>query len=75
MRRRFGAPTDSGPVTLRAFWSMHVEAMTWSGIGLAEYAAAPRLSPNALRKWRERFEDSKVEMDWRSLIHPSAQAH
>ena len=74
VRHRFGARTDNGPVALRAFWSMHVEAMNWSGMGHAEYAAALGLSPHALRKWRDRFEDSKVEMDWRSLLHPSARA-
>jgi hypothetical protein len=72
VRHRFGARTDDGPVALRAFWSMHVEAMNWSGMGHAEYAAALGLSPHALRKWRDRFEDSKVEMGWRSLLHPSA---
>jgi len=74
VRHRFGARTDDGPVALRASWSMHVEAMNWSGMGHAEYAAALGLSPHALRKWRDRFEDSDVEMDWRSLLHPSAQA-
>jgi hypothetical protein len=74
VRHRFGARTDDGPIALRAFWSMHVEAMNWSGMGFAEYAAALGLSPHALRKWCDRFEDSKVEMDWRSLRHPSAQA-
>jgi hypothetical protein len=74
VRHRFGTRTDDGPIALRAFWSMHVEAMNWSGMGHAEYAAALGLSPHALRKWRDRFEDSKVEMDWRSLLHPSAQA-
>ena len=48
-RYRYSVRTDSGPVALRAFWSMHVEAMNWSGMGLAEYAAALGLSPHALR--------------------------
>ena len=48
----------SGPIALRAFWSMHVEAMNWSGMGLAEYAAALGLSPHALRRWRDRLEES-----------------
>ncbi|MER9632166.1 hypothetical protein [Mesorhizobium sp. M0296] len=39
-RYRYGRRTDSGPIALRAFWSMHVEAMNWSGMGHAEYAAA-----------------------------------
>ena len=71
---RYGARTDSGPIALRAFWSMHVEAMNWSGMGHAEYAAALGLSPHALRIWRDRLEESGYEMDWRSLLHPSARA-
>ena len=73
-RHRYGARTDSGPIALRAFWSMHVEAMNWSGMGLAEYAAALGLSPHALRIWRDRLENSGNDMDWRSLLHPSARA-
>ena len=53
---------------------MHVEAINWSGMGLAEYAAALGLSSHALRIWRDRLEDSGDEMDWRSLLHPSARA-
>ena len=73
-RYRYSVRTDSGPIALRAFWSMHVEAMNWSGMGLAEYAAGLGLSPHALRIWRDRLEDSGDEMDWRSLLHPSARA-
>ncbi|MER8448749.1 hypothetical protein [Mesorhizobium sp. M0130] len=32
-RHRYGRRTDSGPIALRAFWSMHVKAMNWSGMG------------------------------------------
>ena len=53
---------------------MHVEAMNWNGMGHAEYAAALGLSPHALRIWRDRLEQSGNEMDWRSLLHPSARA-
>jgi transposase-like protein len=53
---------------------MHVEAMNWSGMGYAEYAAALGLSPHALRIWRDRLEDSGNEMDWQSLLDPSARA-
>ncbi|MER8784295.1 hypothetical protein NKH60_24095 [Mesorhizobium sp. M1006] len=73
-RYRYGKRTDSGPIALRAFWSMHVEAMNWSGMGYAEYAAALGLSRHALRIWRDRLEESGDEMDWRSLLHPSARA-
>ena len=70
----YGARTDTGPIALRAFWGMHVEAMNWSDMGHAEYAAALGLSPHALRIWRDRLEESGDEMDWRSLLHPSARA-
>jgi hypothetical protein len=71
---RYSVHTDSGPIALRAFWSMHVEAMNWSGMGHAEYAAELGLSPHALRIWRDRLEQSGNEMDWRSLLHPGARA-
>jgi hypothetical protein len=45
-----------GPLALQAFWGMHVEAMNFSGMGHAEYAAALDLSPHALRIWRDRLE-------------------
>ena len=51
-----------------------MEAMNRSGMGHAEYAAALGLSPHALRIWRDRLEQSGNEMDWRSLLHPSARA-
>jgi transposase-like protein len=73
-RYRYGVRTDSGPVALQAFWSMHVEAMNWSGMGHAEYAAALGLSPYSLRTWRDRLEQSGNEMDWRTLFHPSPRA-
>lgn len=71
---RYNMRTDSDAIAVRAFWGMHVEAMNWSGLGNAEYAAALGLSPYALRIWRNRFADSGDEMDWRSLLHPSARA-
>jgi len=43
-RYRYGVRTNCGPIALRAFWCMHVEAMNWSGMGHAEYAAALGLS-------------------------------
>ena len=73
-RYRYSVRTDTGPIALRAFWSMHVEAMNFSGMGHAEYAAALGLSPHSLRIWRDRLEESDDEMDWRSLLHPSARA-
>ena len=73
-RYRYGVRTDNGPIALQAFWRMHVEAMNFSGMGHAEYAAAFGLSPHSLRIWRDRLEQSGNEMDWRSLLHPSARA-
>lgn len=73
-RYRYGVRTGRGPVALQAFWGMHVEAMNFSGMGYAEYAAALDLSPHSLRIWRDRLEQSGNEMDWRSLLHPSARA-
>jgi hypothetical protein len=72
-RYRYGVRTDNGPIALKAFWSMHIEAMNFSGMGHAEYAAAFGLSPHSLRIWRDRLEQSGNEMDWRSLLHPSAR--
>ena len=42
-RYRYGVRTHSSPIALRAFWTMHVEALNWSGMGLA--AAALGFSP------------------------------
>jgi len=56
-----------------AFWAMHVEAMYWSGMGVREHAAALRLSPYALRKWRDRLDERGVEIDWCAHLHPSAR--
>ena len=44
-RNRYSVRTDSGPIALRAFWSMHVEAMNWSGMSGRDYATALLLSP------------------------------
>jgi hypothetical protein len=72
-RGRFGARTDTRSRAVQAFWAMHVEALNWSGISTAEYANALLLSPWALRKWRARFDDGEVEIDWRAHLHPSAR--
>jgi hypothetical protein len=73
-RYSYSVRPDSKPIALRAFWDMHIEALNWSGMGHAEYAAALGLSPLALRIWRDRLEESGEEMDWRSLLHPNARA-
>jgi hypothetical protein len=72
-QRRFGVSTDTCNRATQAFWAMHVEAMNWSGMGVREYAAGLQLSPYALRKWRDRFENAEVEIDWRAHLHPSAR--
>jgi hypothetical protein len=50
------------------------EAMNFSGMGHAEYAAALDLSPHSVRIWRDRLEQYGNEMDCRSLIRRSAHA-
>jgi transposase-like protein len=72
-RRRYGVSTDVRSQAVQAFWAMHVEALNWSGMSVREYAAGLQLSPTSLRKWRDRFEDGEVEVDWRAHLHPSAR--
>jgi hypothetical protein len=52
-RRSVSVSTDVRNRGAQAFWAMRVQAMNWSGIGVRERAAALRLSPYALRKWRD----------------------
>ena len=73
VRFRFGVSTDVRNRALQAYWAMHVEAMNWSGMSVREYAAALHLSPTSLRKWRDRLDDGKVDIDWRAHLHPSAR--
>jgi hypothetical protein len=70
---RFGARTDTRSRAIQAFWAMHVEALNWSGMSTSEYANALLLSRWALRKWRARFDDGEVAIDWRAHLHPSAR--
>jgi transposase-like protein len=72
LRPRYSVRTDTRSRALQAFWAMHVEAMNWAGMGVREYASGLRLSPYALRKWRDRFENAEVAIDWRAHLHPSA---
>jgi transposase-like protein len=72
-RSRFGARTDMRSRAIQAFWAMHVEALNWSGMSTGEYASALLLLPWALRKWRARFDDGEVAIDWRAHLHPSAR--
>ena len=64
-------------VAVQAFWAMHVEAFTWSGMAAAPYAAAHHISANSLRRWRDLLESGEVEVDWRpsSSERPPADKH
>ncbi len=74
-RRRKGKPLSSGvrSKAVQAFWAMHVETLSWSGLSLAHYARALSLSAHSLRRWRDLFAAEEVSMDWRSQLHPSAR--
>lgn len=72
-QKQFQISTDKRSRAVQAFWAMHVEAVIWSGMGVREYAAALRLSPTSLRKWRDRLMDGEMEIDWRAHLHPSAR--
>jgi transposase-like protein len=56
----------------QAFWAMHVEAWTWSGLHLRDYAVTHRLSTHSLKRWRNIFDNEEVVIDWRTHLHPSA---
>ena len=63
---------DARSRAVQAFWAMHVEAQTWSGLSFANYASALRLPEKSLRRWRERLETGELEINWRARLHPSA---
>lgn len=71
-RRRSPHSIATRSKAVQAFWAMHVEAMTWSGMNLRGYARALGISPYSLRRWRDRFDANEVEIDWRARLHPSA---
>jgi hypothetical protein len=69
-RFRFGMSTDVRNLAVQAFLAMHVAAaVNWSAMSVREYAAALRLSPTSLRKWRDRLDDGEAEIDWRAQLH------
>jgi len=73
--RRNKAPrwsSDARSRDAQAFWAMHVEALTWSGLSFANYASALRLPEKSLRRWRGRLETGEMQIDWRARLHPSA---
>ncbi len=71
-RRPRRLSTDKRNRAVQAFWAMHVEAMTWCGLSVGDYATAHRLSANSLRRWRDLLDAGEVESDWRARLHPSA---
>jgi transposase-like protein len=75
--RRRGGPAalckSKRSVAVQAFWALHIEALTWSGMAAAHYAAAHHISANSLRRWRDLLESGEVEVDWRAHLHPSAR--
>jgi hypothetical protein len=75
-QRRKGAriliSKDKRRQATQAFWAMHVEAWTWSGLHLRDYTAAHRLSPYSLKKWRNMFDNEELVIDWRTMLHASA---
>lgn len=73
-KRHFPSSTDKRCKAVQAFWAMHVEAMTWSGLSIRAYAKAHGLSKYSLRRWRNLIEANAVEIDWRAQLHPSARA-
>jgi transposase-like protein len=65
--------SDKRNKAVQAFWAMHVEALTWSGLSSRSYAAAHHMSRFTLDKWRKRLEVGEVDIDWRAHLHPSAR--
>ena len=74
LRRPLKLSSDARSRAVRAFWAMHVEAMTWSGMSVRGYAKAYGLSRFSLQRWRDLIEANEVAIDWRTQLHPSARA-
>jgi transposase-like protein len=73
-RRKTARPSsDKRCQAAQAFWAMHVEALTWSGMSASHYAAALRISPHSLRRWRDLLDAGEMQIDWRAHLHPSAR--
>ena len=72
-RRKRQLSTDTRSKAVQAFWAMHVEAMTWCGMSVTDYAAAHGLSRYSLRRWRDLIDAGEVAAEWRTLLHPSAR--
>lgn len=74
LRRPLKLSSDARSRAVQAFWAMHIEAMTWSGMSVRAYATAHGLSRFALGRWLDLIETNEVEIDWRAQLHPSARA-
>jgi len=72
-RSRMPVATSRRNQAVQAFWSMHVEALQWSNLSVRIYAEAHHLSVGRLYHWRELIGNGAVEVDWRSMLHPSAR--
>ncbi|MET4177266.1 transposase-like protein [Bradyrhizobium sp. LA6.1] len=66
--------SDARSRAVQAFWAMHVEAMTWSGMSVRAYAKAHGISRFGLQRWRDLIDANEVKIDWRAQLHPSARA-
>jgi len=73
LRKRTREPIskDKHNKAVQAFWAMHVEALSWSGLTAKAYAEGHRISVNSLRTWRARLDADPVKVDWRARLHPS----
>lgn len=73
-RRGYSTPIskDRQRKATQAFWAMHVEAWTWSGLHLRDYAGTHRLSHHSLKRWRNMFDSEELVIDWRTMLHASA---
>ena len=65
---------DKRNQAVQAFWAMHLQMLNWNGMTLTHYAAAAKISKSSPRRWRDLIDHSKVEIDWRAQLHPSARA-
>lgn len=74
LRRPLKLSSDARSRAVQAFWAMHVEAITWSGMSVRAYAKAHGLSRFGLQRWRDLIDTNEVKIDWRGQLHPSARA-
>jgi hypothetical protein len=73
-RRKAGIPVSHRRTkAVMAFWSMHVEALNWSGLRASEYAQAHGLPVDSLRRWRQELDRNPPDKDWREMLHPSVR--